>query len=71
MERPDLVKEVRPALDRITTQLLTALKDTERLRASRACEARLRVAAARSAYEHQLDGLHLEGLGRAVPSVCD
>ena len=28
-ERPDLVKEVRPVLDRITTRLLTALQETE------------------------------------------
>ncbi|MFE7270026.1 chorismate mutase [Streptomyces sp. NPDC057623] len=70
MERPDLVKEVRPVLDRITTELLTALKDTERLRMPPSCEPRLVVAAARSAYGHNLDVLHLKGLQRAVPSVC-
>ncbi|MDC0765558.1 chorismate mutase [Streptomyces sp. HD] len=69
-ERPDLVKEVRPILDRITTQLLDTLKDTQRLRTSPSCEPRLYVAAARSAYGHQLDVLHLKGLQRAVPSVC-
>lgn len=69
-ERPDLVKEVRPILDRITTQLLDALKDTQRLRTSPSCEPRLYVAAARSAYGHELDVLHLKGLQRAVPSVC-
>ncbi|TXS40449.1 chorismate mutase [Streptomyces sp. uw30] len=69
-ERPDLVKEVRPILDRITTELLTALKDTQRLRTSPSCEPRLYVAGARSAYEHQLDVLHLRGLQRAAASVC-
>ncbi|WP_405582954.1 chorismate mutase [Streptomyces sp. NBC_01092] len=69
-ERPDLVKEVRPLLDRITTELLTTLKDTQRLRTSPSCEPRLYVAAALSAYGHQLDVLHLKGLQRAVPSVC-
>ncbi|GHG94005.1 chorismate mutase [Streptomyces lanatus] len=69
-ERPDLVKEVRPVLDRITTELLDALKDTGRLRTSPSCEPRLVIAAARSAYGHDLDVLHLKGLRRAVPSVC-
>ncbi|MFI6011244.1 chorismate mutase [Streptomyces sp. NPDC051243] len=69
-ERPDLVKEVRPVLDRITTQLLDALKDTQPARTSPSCEPRLYVAAAWSAYGHELDLLHLKGLQRAVPSVC-
>lgn len=70
-ERPDLVKEVRPVLDRITTQLLTALQETEALRAGASCEPRLRVAALRSAFGQRLDGLHREGLVRALPSVCE
>lgn len=69
-ERPDLVKEIRPILDRITTELLDALKETERVRAGHGCEPQLALAAARSAYERHLDVLHLAGLGRAVPSVC-
>ena len=69
-ERPDLNTEVRPALDRITTQLLTALKDTAAVRGAPSCEARLGVAAVRSAYAHQLNPLHLAGLGRALLSVC-
>ena len=69
-ERPDLAKEVRPALDRITTQLLTALKDTEAARSMPSCGTRLAAAATWSAYAHRLDTLHLRGLGRALPSVC-
>ncbi|OUD01261.1 chorismate mutase [Streptomyces swartbergensis] len=69
-ERPDLAKEVRPALDRITTQLLAALDDTERARTLPSCGFRLATAAGWSAYTHRLDGLHLKGLGRALPSVC-
>ncbi|KOG29071.1 chorismate mutase [Streptomyces resistomycificus] len=69
-ERPDLVKEVRPQLDRITTQVLAELRETSALRAGRSCAPRLTVAAARSAYGHELDLLHLEGLARALPSVC-
>ncbi|GHA18100.1 chorismate mutase [Streptomyces purpurascens] len=69
-ERPDLAKEVRPALDRITTQLLTALQATEQARAVPSCGPRLTTAAAWSACTHRLDALHLKGLARAVPSVC-
>lgn len=69
-ERPDLAKEVRPQLDRITTELLAALRDTEALRDGPSCAPRLRVAAVRSAYGHRLDALHGEGLVRALPSVC-
>ncbi|MFF5958032.1 chorismate mutase [Streptomyces luteogriseus] len=69
-ERPDLAKEVRPALDRITTGLLVALRETERARAVPSCGPRLAVAAGWSAHSHRLDALHLEGLGRALPSVC-
>ncbi|MFE7898143.1 chorismate mutase [Streptomyces sp. NPDC057424] len=69
-ERPDLAKEVRPALDRITTGLLAALRETERARGVPPCGPRLAAAAGWSAYTHRLDVLHLEGLGRALPSVC-
>ncbi|MFE8992312.1 chorismate mutase [Streptomyces collinus] len=69
-ERPDLAKEVRPALDRITTGLLAALRDTERVRTAPACGPRLATAAGWSAYTHRLDAPHLEGMGRALPSVC-
>jgi chorismate mutase len=70
-ERPDLAKEVRPALDLITTRLLAALQETASVRADASCEPRLYAAAALSAYGHRLDVLHLKGLGRALPSVCD
>ncbi|MDQ1029143.1 chorismate mutase [Streptomyces umbrinus] len=69
-ERPDLAKEVRPALDLITTRLLASLRQTAPVRADASCGPRLYAAAALSAYEHRLDVLHLKGLGRALPSVC-
>ena len=69
-ERPDLAKEVRPALDLITTRLLAALQETAPVRADASCEPRLYAAATLSAYGHRLDVLHLKGLGRALPSVC-
>ena len=69
-ERPDLAKEVRPALDLITTRLLAALQETVPVRADASCEPRLYAAATLSAYEHRVDVLHLKALGRALPSVC-
>ncbi|MFE4293154.1 chorismate mutase [Streptomyces sp. NPDC056647] len=69
-QRPDLDKEVRPALDRITTQLLNTLVATEGVRSSPSCEPRLHGAAAWSAYGHELDVLHLRGMKRALPSAC-
>lgn len=69
-QRPDLEKEVRPALDRITTRLLDSLVATEGVRSSPSCELRLYGAASWSAYAHELDALHLTALKRALPSVC-
>ncbi|MGW2379160.1 chorismate mutase [Streptomyces lincolnensis] len=69
-ERPDLVKEVRPQLDRITTQVLEQLERTQGVRDRNSCEPRLAVASVRSAFGYRLDALHLEGLARAVSSVC-
>lgn len=69
-ERPDLAKEVRPALDRITGQLIAALRASDRERHGPACPVRLGHAAARTALEHRFDALHGAGLARAVPSVC-
>ncbi|MET9558248.1 gamma subclass chorismate mutase AroQ [Streptomyces sp. NPDC006645] len=68
--RPDLDKEVRPALDRITAQLLDTLAATEGVRSSPSCEVRLYGAAAWSAYGHELDVLHLTGMERALLSTC-
>ncbi|ANS65366.1 chorismate mutase [Streptomyces lincolnensis] len=69
-ERPDLVKEVRPQLDRITTEVLDALQRTAVVRGGASCEPRLAVASVRSAFGYRLDVLHWEGLARAVSSVC-
>lgn len=65
--RPDLDKEVRPELDRITTQVLDTLVATEGVRSAPSYELRLHGAAAWSAYSHGLDVLHLKGMERALP----
>ncbi|MFJ8824084.1 chorismate mutase [Streptomyces sp. NPDC102467] len=68
--RPDLATEVRPALDRITTELLGALRQLTPVRATPACVPLLTAAALRDAHSHRFDALHLKGLARALPSVC-
>ncbi|GAA2079239.1 chorismate mutase [Streptomyces albiaxialis] len=65
---PDLGAEVRPALDRITTDLLDELRRTRAVRAERACPFRLRAAVVR---ERHQDGLHRTGTERALRSVCE
>uniref|UniRef100_A0AAU2W499 chorismate mutase n=1 Tax=Streptomyces sp. NBC_00008 TaxID=2903610 RepID=A0AAU2W499_9ACTN len=70
VHRPDLDKEVRPALDRITTRLLSTLPATESVRSSPSCGPLLYGAAAWTAYGHGLDALHLKGMERALSSAC-
>ncbi|MFI7011167.1 chorismate mutase [Streptomyces sp. NPDC050145] len=69
-ERPDLAKEVRPALDRITAALLDALRASAPARTSPACTPLLTSAALRAAHTHGFDTLHAGALARALPSVC-
>ncbi|MER5438097.1 chorismate mutase [Streptomyces sp. NPDC002790] len=69
-ERPDLATEVRPQLDRITTQLLDALREVGPTRTSAACGPLLTAVALRDAHARGFDALHFKGLARALPSVC-
>ncbi|NLU67476.1 chorismate mutase [Streptomyces sp. HNM0574] len=70
-QRPDLAKEVRPVLDRITGELLDALRDSEAARHSGpGCAPRLAADTARAAHARHFDPLHTRGLARAVPSFC-
>lgn len=69
-ERPDLVTEVRPILDRITTQLLQQIKATEHVQIHRSCDGLLIAARNHIAFNRQLDALHRSALSRALPSVC-
>src|SRR5207245_2353416 len=65
-ERPDLVKEVRPILDRITTELLQEIKDTLQVRAHPSCDGLLIAARNHVSFARQLDTLHRTALTRAV-----
>lgn len=68
--RPDLVKDVRPLLDRITGELLADLKETRDARRAPSCRAELVKAVERVEAARRPDALHRAGLLRAVPSIC-
>ncbi len=69
-ERPDLVTEVRPVIDRLDTGLLSELAATAEARARRSCDVRLAVTVRLVDARHALDRLHSVALGEAVQSAC-
>ncbi len=69
--RPDLGTEVRPILDRLTTEILAELKDTERLRKpTLKCEIHATIAERSAVVLHHLDRLHENALAEAMRTVC-
>jgi chorismate mutase len=69
--RPDLGTEVRPILDRLTTEILAELKDTERLRRpTLQCEIHATIAERSAVFVHRLDRLHENALAEAMRPVC-
>ncbi|KAB2378209.1 chorismate mutase [Actinomadura montaniterrae] len=68
--RPDLEKEVRPLLDRITGELLAGIKDTRDVRRSPSCRTELAKAVGRVEGARHPDALHRIALTRAIPSIC-
>ncbi|GGN10302.1 chorismate mutase [Lentzea pudingi] len=70
-KRPDLATEVRPVLDRLTTDLLAELKDTEQVRRpSIRCEVHAEIAERSAVVRHRLDRLHADALAEAMTTVC-
>ncbi|MFC5827359.1 chorismate mutase [Nonomuraea insulae] len=68
--RPDL-GQIREQLDRLTTDLLQELKNTEQLRDKPiACTAQLALATGSGAALERLDTLHRQALRAATHSVC-
>jgi chorismate mutase len=67
--RPDL-KKIRPALDKITGQLLRALSETRTVRGGPGCLPELALESGRVARVHHFDLLHDGALARAVASLC-
>lgn len=68
--KPDLGK-IRIELDQITTELLTDLQHTKRLRQSPACGPLRTAAELQVAADRHLDPLHFIALLRAMPSTCE
>ncbi|WP_157255119.1 chorismate mutase [Nonomuraea typhae] len=68
--RPDLAKEVRPHLDRITGELLRVIKDSERARERPSCQRKLNRTASEVIDDEDLDTLRTYGLTRALASFC-
>jgi len=69
-ERPDLSKQVRPALDRIGAALLIAIRDARPLLESGQCQAAVERSRQRATTSLHLDPLHQAGLARALQHVC-
>ncbi|MFD9700760.1 chorismate mutase [Lentzea sp. NPDC059081] len=69
--RPDLATEVRPVLDRLTTDILAELKDTAQLRRPTVrCEIQATVAERSAVVLNRLDRLHEDALAEAMRGVC-
>lgn len=70
--RPDLGTEVRPILDRLTTDILAELEDTEPIRRpTLKCEVHATIAERSAVVLHRLDRLHEDALAEAMRDVCD
>ncbi|MFD7547484.1 gamma subclass chorismate mutase AroQ [Streptomyces sp. NPDC059578] len=69
-ERPDLGRDVRPVLDRITTDLLAALTASGPARAAASCRFAVAVSAAGQVHVRDLDRVHAVNLFRGLRNVC-
>jgi hypothetical protein len=69
-ERPDLGGEVRPRLDRITTEIVRELKATQEVRAAAGCRELLADSRLSAEVRFRLDALHRRALTIALWPVC-
>ncbi|MFD5750084.1 gamma subclass chorismate mutase AroQ [Streptomyces sp. NPDC127033] len=70
-ERPDLATEVRPELDRITTEFIDQLVATQKLRGGTLrCHVALVRAEKTADHQNDLDRLHERALWGAIKPVC-
>ncbi|MFB7053564.1 gamma subclass chorismate mutase AroQ [Streptomyces vinaceus] len=65
-QRPDLAADVRPALDRVDGQLLSALREAQLLLSGTACATEVSQEAAAIATEKGLDAIHRNGIHQAL-----
>ncbi|ALG11254.1 gamma subclass chorismate mutase AroQ [Kibdelosporangium phytohabitans] len=69
--RPDLARQVRPRLDRLTAQLLGELRATlEARRPGVVCEVRRIQAEVTAVFVHRLDKLHRDAVTVSLRPVC-
>ncbi|MGP3690522.1 chorismate mutase [Streptomyces sp. IBSNAI002] len=68
--RPDLATEVRPVLDRIDGDLITAIHEAQPFLSSSGCGAALDEAKAGVIGQMHLDGIHRTGLDQALAHAC-
>ncbi|MFE0151093.1 chorismate mutase [Nonomuraea sp. NPDC059007] len=70
-DRPDLAKEVRPHLDRITGELLLAIKGSERIRERPSCRRKLNRTTTKVIDDQDPGTLRTRGLTRALATFCE
>ncbi|MFF7177975.1 chorismate mutase [Streptomyces sp. NPDC008121] len=68
--RPDLATQVRPVLDRVDGQLLTAIHRAQPLLDRPECQALLKRGKAAAVQAMGLDAIHRSGLDRALARIC-
>ncbi|MFD8229872.1 chorismate mutase [Streptomyces massasporeus] len=68
--RPDLATQVRPVLDRVDSQLLSAIQQAQPLLSSPECGALLEQEQATTARSMGLDAVHKNGLAQALAHTC-
>ncbi|MGW2207417.1 chorismate mutase [Streptomyces sp. NPDC001774] len=68
--RPDLATQVRPVLDRIGGQLLTAIQQAQPLLSRPDCDALLERGKATTVQVMGLDAIHRSGLDQALAHTC-
>ncbi|QND52162.1 chorismate mutase [Phyllobacterium sp. 628] len=68
--RPDLVKEIRPALSQLSEKLVHELDGVSGMRDAKDCPAALAKAAGEVVRAEKLDALHAIALDRALAGLC-
>lgn len=68
--RPDLATQVRPVLDRVDSQLLTAIQQAQPLLSRPDCDALLERGKATTVRTMSLDAIHRGGLDQALAHTC-
>lgn len=68
--RPDLTTQVRPVLDRVDSQLLTAIQQAQPLLSRPDCDALLERGKATTVQAMSLDAIHRSGLDQALAHAC-